>query len=153
MTIQLTTKESGLLQDMKTQEELCIRKYEECATRAKSPELASLFQSIAQTEREHLKTINEMLCGTVTPVSGGISNSNNDPVKMVTYKSEEDKQYDTYLCQDLLTTEKHAASLYNTSVFEFTNPVARKVLAHIQAEEQQHGEQLYMYMQSNQMYA
>ena len=52
----------------------------------------------------------------------------------------------------MLSTEKHASALYDTSVFEFTAPNARKVLNHIQAEEQQHGEQLYSYMNANGMY-
>ena len=54
--------------------------------------------------------------------------------------------------RDMLATEKHASSLYDVSVFEFGNPVARRVLNHIQSEEQQHGEQLYSYMKSNNMY-
>ena len=52
----------------------------------------------------------------------------------------------------MLATEKHASSLYDVSVFEFGDPVARRVLNHIQSEEQQHGEQLYSYMKSNNMY-
>lgn len=153
MTLQLSTKEMSLLKDMKGQEELCIRKYEECASKAKSQELSALFTSMADTEREHLKTIQQMMSGTVTPVSGGISNSNNNHCATVPYRTQDDRQEDAFLCQDMLATEKHAASLYNTSVFEFTDPVARQVLAHIQWEEQQHGEQLYTFMKNNQMYS
>ena len=152
MSLQLTTKEMSLLKDMKEQEELCIRKYEDYASRAKSEALKTLFTSMADTEREHLKTIQEMMGGNVTPVSGGISNANT-PVGETTYTNQEDKDSDRFLCQDMLMSEKHAASLYNTSVFEFTSPVARKVLAHIQAEEQQHGEQLYTFMSTNGLYA
>ena len=54
---------------------------------------------------------------------------------------------------DLLATEKHASALYNTCVFEFTYPEARKMLNHIQAEEQQHGEKIYAYMKCNNMYS
>jgi spore coat protein CotF len=53
----------------------------------------------------------------------------------------------------MLSTEKHVSALYDTSIFEFSNPEARKTLNHIQAEEQQHGEQLYAYMSCNQMYS
>jgi rubrerythrin len=150
MSLQLTTKEMGLLKDMKEQEELCIRKYEDYASRAKSKALKALFTSMADTEREHLKTVQEMMSGSVTPVSGGISNAST-PVGQANYTNQEDRDSDRFLCQDMLMSEKHAASLYNTSVFEFTNPVCRKVLAHIQAEEQQHGEQLYAYMSTNQL--
>ncbi len=152
MTLQLTTKESGLLKDAKGQEELCIRKYEDYAERAKSPALASLFRQMADTERTHLTTICEMMGGTVTPVSGPLTGKNNDLATPYTYPTDADKQADCFLCQDMLATEKHASSLYDTSVFEFESPVARKVLNHIQAEEQQHGEQLYAYMKANGMY-
>lgn len=53
---------------------------------------------------------------------------------------------DRKICEDLLTTEKAVAGLYNTATFEFTNPQLRQVLAHIQQEEQQHAYQLYDYM-------
>lgn len=53
---------------------------------------------------------------------------------------------DRQICEDLLTTEKAVAGLYNTATFEFTNPQLRQVLAHIQQEEQEHAYQLYNYM-------
>ncbi|MBR6549079.1 MAG: spore coat protein, partial [Clostridia bacterium] len=54
--------------------------------------------------------------------------------------------------QDMLAMEKHVSGVYNTGVFEFTNPVLRDALAHIQKEEQNHGEKLYSYMSANGMY-
>ena len=66
--------------------------------------------------------------------------------------SDADKKHDKFLCQDALATEKHVSSLYNTSVFEFTSPTMRDTLAHIQKEEQNHGETLYSYMSVNGMY-
>ena len=48
--------------------------------------------------------------------------------------------------------EKHVSSLYDISVFEFSDTNMRKALNHIQAEEQQHGEKLYAYMNANGMY-
>lgn len=53
---------------------------------------------------------------------------------------------DRQICEDLLTTEKAVAGLYNTATFEFANPQLRQVLAHIQQEEQNHAYQLYDYM-------
>jgi rubrerythrin len=152
MNLQFTTKENGLLKDAKGQEELCIRKYDDYAARAKCPALASLFREMADTERSHLSTITEMMSGTVTPVSGPLTGKNNDFCTPFSYASPEDKQADCFLCQDMLASEKHASALYDTSVFEFESPVARKVLNHIQAEEQQHGEQLYAFMKANGMY-
>ena len=51
MNLQLTSKEVGLLKDMKDQEQLCIQKYEMYAERAKKEELKQLFLSMADTER------------------------------------------------------------------------------------------------------
>ena len=151
MNLQLTAKEVGLLKDMKDQEQLCIQKYEEYAQEASKQELKQLFCDMAQTERQHLKTVTEMMGGTVTPVTGSIS-ANNSHCTPVGYSDEGQRTRDAFLCRDMLATEKHASSLYDISVFEFSDPVARKVLNHIQSEEQQHGEQLYAYMKANGMY-
>lgn len=148
----LTTKEQGLLKDMKGQETLCIKKYEEYAQRAIATNLKNLFNRMADVERTHLTTVNDMMAGNVTPVSGPIKGNNQDCTAFA-YTGEADRQHDAFLCQDMLAMEKHASGLYDTAVFEFADPVARKVLNHIQSEEQQHGEQLYAYMKANQMYS
>lgn len=150
----LTSKETDLLKDMKDQEELCIEKYGRYAQMAKCPELKTLLNSIADTEREHLKTINEMMSGK-EPSSPSPLSANNNECKACTsvYSDEENKKCDKYLLSDLLSTEKHVSSLYNTSVFEFKSPAARKMLSHIQSEEQQHGEMLYAFMNCNNMYS
>lgn len=148
----LTTKENGLLKDLRGQEELCIKKYDEYAKQAKSQELSKLFSSMANTEREHLKTINEIDQGKTPVMPQAIGNSNNDFCGAVRYENEDDKNADAFLCRDMLSTEKHASCLYDTSVFEFETPENRRTLNHIQAEEQQHGEQLYTFMKNNGMY-
>lgn len=150
----LTSKESDLLKDMKDQEELCIEKYGRYAELAKCPELKTLLNSIANTEREHLKNINDMMSGKEPSAPSSLS-ANNNECKTCTsvYSNEENKKCDKYLLSDLLSTEKHVSSLYNTSVFEFKSPAARKMLSHIQAEEQQHGEMLYAFMNCNNMYS
>ncbi len=153
-TMILTSKESDLLKDMKDQEELCIEKYTRYASLAKCPELSTLLNSIADTEREHLKTVNEMMAGN-EPAAPGTLGANNDLCCQCAsvYQNPEDKKNDKFLLSDLLSTEKHVSSLYNTSVFEFKSPAARKMLSHIQAEEQQHGEMLYAFMNCNNMYS
>ncbi len=153
MNLNLTVKEQGLLKDAKGQEELCIKKYDDYASRAHCECLSKLFTSMANVERNHLKTINEMMDGNVTPVSGGIENGNNDYCTACNYTNQQERDEDAFLCQDMLATEKHASSLYDVSVFEFGDPVARKVLNHIQSEEQQHGEQLYAFMKANNLYS
>ncbi len=151
----LTQKETGLLKDMKGQEELCIEKYGKYAELAKASELKALFQSMAEVERNHLTTVTQIMNGTVPamPDQKPLENSNNAHCTAAQYASEDDRKADAFLCRDMLATEKHASSLYDVSIFEFKDPSARKVLNHIQAEEQQHGEQLYAYMSCNGMYS
>ena len=153
----LTQKESGLLKDMKGQEELCIRKYKNYASEAKATELKALFEAMAQVEQNHLQTVTSMMNGTVPQMpsqkpleNAGATSYCCTPAQ---YVSEEDRKADAFLCQDMLATEKHVSSLYNVSIFEFKDPEARKVLNHIQAEEQQHGQQIYAYMNCNGMYS
>ena len=149
----LTQKETDLLKDAKGQEELCIKKYDSYAKMAKSDELKKLFESMSKVEQTHLQTICSMMNGSVTAPPNTIENSNNDYCSVGNYSNDADKQADAFLCQDMLATEKHVSSLYNTSIFEFKDPTARKVLNHIQAEEQQHGEKIYAYMSCNGMYS
>ena len=151
----LTQKESGLLQDMKGQEELCIQKYKKYANEAKSGELKSLFENMAKVEESHLQTVNAMMGGTIPQIPAGPlqNKAAESHCVSVQYTSDNDRQTDAFLCKDMLTAEKHASALYDTSIFEFKNPDARRVLNHIQAEEQQHGQQIYAYMQCNGMYS
>ncbi len=61
-------------------------------------------------------------------------------------------QDDKTLCTDMLATEKYVSGTYDTAIFEFTDTNVRKILNHIQKEEQEHGEQIFKYMQSKGMY-
>ena len=149
----LSQKETSLIKDMKGQEELCIAKYKKYAEMSKSTELRSLFEAMQKVEQTHLQTLNDMMNGNVSTPPAQIENSNNAHCNSYSYESESDKQADSLLCQDMLMTEKHVSSLYDTSIFEFKDPTARKTLNHIQAEEQQHGEQIYAYMSCNGMYS
>lgn len=149
----LTNKENDLLKDMKDQEELCIEKYTRYADLAKCPELKTLLNSIADTEREHLKTVNDIMSGNEPSAPSSLSASNKECKACGNiYSDAENKKNDKYLLSDLLSTEKHVSSLYNTSVFEFKSPAVRRMLSHIQAEEQQHGEMIYAFMSCNGMY-
>lgn len=148
----LTQKETSLLKDMKEQEELCIKKYGQYASQAKSSELKALFTSMQQVEQNHLQSITAMTNGSVPSAPQKLENSNNAHCTPAQYATDADRQADAFLCRDMLATEKHVSSLYDTSIFEFADPAARKLLNHIQAEEQQHGEQLYAFMKCNGMY-
>ena len=148
--MQLTQKETMLLQDMKSQEQLCIEKYAKYAAEASDPQLQDLFSTIQQAEQTHLNTISDMLSGTVPMMGGGQQQipqpqkSNCDQAKM---------QEDAYLCQDALSMEKYVSGGYNTTIFEFRDKQARDALNHIQKEEQEHGKYIYDYMAVNGMYA
>lgn len=149
----LTQKETTLLSDLKSQEQLCIEKYGKYSEVAHDPELKQLFTNLQSNEQKHLDTINQILGGTeVTMPSAAPSAVNAKLQCKMSACSEQDKQQDAYLCKDALSMEKHVSSVYNTGVFEFTSPVLRDTLAHIQKEEQNHGEQLYNYLSCNNMY-
>ncbi len=151
----LTQKETSLLEDIKSQEQLCVEKYEKCEREAKDPQLKSLFSSISATERQHLDTINKILGGTVPDMQQGGCSSKEPDSFQTTYgadSNQQDKEHDKFLCSDTLATEKHVSSVYNTSVFEFKNEDVRHALYHIQGEEQHHGKIIYDYMNTNGMY-
>ena len=149
----LTQKEHDILNDLKTQEQLCIIKYTKYESEAKAPALKQIFSEIKSTESDHLATIEKMIKGEEVTM-------NNTPKSALEYKyqgacyngTKEEKDADAYLCRDALSMEKHVSSVYNTGLFEFNSPVLRDTLAHIQKEEQNHGEKLYSYMAACSMY-
>ena len=61
----LTQKEQYLLQDQKTHEELCIKKYNKYSNQAQDQELKKLFTTHAQQEQQHLDTLNQIISGQV----------------------------------------------------------------------------------------
>lgn len=148
----LTTKEQGLLADLKKQEQLCIDKYTKYANEACDPNLKNLFTSIKTTEEHHLNTINDILAGK-TP---NVNNGGSSPVDSVCTNAPTpagcNTQNDAYLCQDALSMEKAVSSLYDISIFEFSNDELRNVLNGIQKQEQEHGKKIYDYMSNHQMY-
>lgn len=150
----LTQKETTLLQDLKSQEQLCITKYNKYSEMAHDPELKNLFTTLATNEQKHLETVSRILSGTEVQMPSESPSAAGAKLQCkMSSCSEEEKQNDAYLCKDALAMEKHVSSVYDTSVFEFSSPVLRDTLAHIQKEEQNHGEQLYNYLSCNNMYS
>ncbi len=163
--VNLNTKERMLLQDEKSHEQLCIEKYNDYANKACDPALSSLFTQLSQKEQQHLDTINQILNGTVPNVQQGGGQGQqgsqnqqsqqsqaNSNMNGSTVQNQASSNLDKYLCQDSLSTEKYVSSTYNTTIFEFRDKNIRNVLNHIQKEEQEHGEQIYNYMQQHGMY-
>lgn len=148
----LTQKETSLLSDLKSQEQLCIEKYGKYSELANDGALKQLFSNLKSTEQKHLETIESMLGGTEVKMPAAPSAEASKQTCAPSSLSVEQKQNDAYLCKDALSMEKHVSSVYNTGIFEFRSPIMRDTLAHIQKEEQNHGEMLYSYMECNNMY-
>ncbi|MBE6600790.1 MAG: ferritin-like domain-containing protein [Ruminococcaceae bacterium] len=149
----LTQKETSLLNDLKSQEQLCIEKYQKYQADAHDPALKNLFGNILSAEQSHLKTVNEILGGTNVSTGTAPTAASQTYTGSPSMCTAEEKQADGYLCRDALAMEKHVSSVYDISIFEFSNPTLRDTLAHIQKEEQNHGQQLYGYLSVNGMYS
>ena len=149
--MQLTQKETSLLKDLQDQEQLCIDKYAKHAACAKDPQLKELFAQIASSEQQHYDALEQMKSGSVAaPFQPGAARTF---TAHYTVADTPEKQDDCYLCTDLLSGEKHASALYDTSIFEFKDENARTLLNSIQKAEQGHGKAIYDYMATNGMYA
>lgn len=149
----LTQKETSLLQDMKSQEELCIEKYRKYSSDANDPALKQLFSSLMNVEEGHLSTLNRMLGGEEVSMGSETPTVTQSDISFApSTQPQEKKMQDGYLAKDALSMEKHVSSAYNTAVFEFKSTTMRDTLAHIQKEEQNHGERLYKYLSANGQY-
>lgn len=169
--INLTTKETFLLEDMKSHEEQCILKYDNYHNLASDPQLKAVFRSNAQIEREHLETINQLLAGKVPNMSGGQSGGQQSGGQqssgqqapqqkssgLTTFAQESTSSLgfnisDKDMCTDMLSMEKYVSGAYDTAIFEFKDSQVRDVLNHIQKEEQKHGQAITSYMINKGMY-
>ncbi len=148
--ITFTPKEQSLLKDLMSQEQLCVEKYNKYSANACDGGLKNLFSAIAQVEQGHLNTLNQISAGTV-PQMGGGGTKPTAPSQPAAY-NEADRKNDQYLCHDALSMEKYVSGAYDTCIFEFADANVRNALNHIQKEEQEHGEQLYHFMSTNNMY-
>lgn len=152
--LNLTTKERMLLEDQKSHEEICIQKYTTYESQAQDQQLKQILNANAQSEKEHLNSINQLLSGNIPSLNqeNTQQNANNTQSQAPAGNVGMNNANDAKICQDLLMTEKYVSGTYDTSIFEFTNTNVRDVLNHIQKEEQKHGEAIYQYMESKGMY-
>ena len=149
----LTEKERLLLTDLKADEQLCIEKYTRYESEAHDEGLKQIFKTIKEAERGHLTTICEILEGKeVSMPSESPSATAAMPECEMSTCTADEKAEDAFLAKDALSMEKKVAGSYNTSIFEFSSPVLRDTLAHIEKEEQNHGEMLWCYLNTNGMY-
>ncbi|MDA8227126.1 MAG: DUF892 family protein [Desulfitobacterium hafniense] len=150
----LSQKERMLLNDQKSHEEMCIQKYTKYANEATDPQLKQLFNTHASHERQHLNTINQIMSGQVPNMSTqGQQQSERQSGQQMGQQTGtmpgRTNQADLDLCHDMLMTEKYVSGSYDTVIFECADTNTRQALNHIQKEEQQHGEDLFNYMQSH----
>lgn len=149
----LKEKEATTIQDLRTQEQSCVEKYERYGQEAKDPVLKDLFSNLKQDEQEHYNSLTQVLNGNV-PECNCNDRQGAEYNPTATYsvsENSEDKKSDCFLATDCIGTEKLVSSEYNTNVFACSEPGVRKVLADIQIEEQNHAEMLYKYKTVNGM--
>lgn len=159
MGITLSQKERMLLEDQKNHEQICIDKYSNYANKAQDNQLKQLFKTNEQIERSHLDSINQILNGqlpqtnTQQNTSSSQNMMNQNPsINLNAAQQGGMNMNDCQMCTDMLMTEKYVSGAYDTAIFEFKDTSVRDVLNHIQKEEQQHGEAIFKYMESNGMY-
>ena len=157
--VNLTPKEMSWINDLKSQEQLCIEKYRQYASRACDNRLKCLFEELEQHEKNHLSMLEAMGRGQVPAGNGGNQQQNQSAAWQQKQAncgdnvcSDQDWQADKYLCQDALSMEKHVSQTYDTGIFEFQDPAFCDALNKIQKQEQEHGEKIYQYMAANNMY-
>lgn len=146
-----TQKEKDMLEELKNHEMLCIEKYKRHAECAHDEQLKSLFQGLSEEESEHLSSLRQIENSTIPPI-----NNEEKPLPVFTAKYKAalspEKTADMYLCNDLLSGEKHVSHMYDIATFEFRDKGIRDFLNHIQKDEQTHGKIIYDYMAVNGMY-
>lgn len=180
MILNFTQKETSLLQDQKSHEEMCIKKYSNYSKMAADPELKTLFSNLANKERTHLDSINQLISGQLpnmnsqgggqggqsssmegqassiqsqaSPMGGQASSMAGQTQSTIQGQGGQAQMTDKDICADMLLTEKYISGTYDTAIFEFTQPQVRSVLNHIQKEEQEHGESVFKYMENQGMY-
>lgn len=88
-------------------------------SRQRIPELKSLFKTIAKHEQQHFDMLENLLGGTLPQIK------NHEP-RAVKYEpqashkgTQEEKEFDKFLCTDIIATEKYVATDYNNDLFYF----------------------------------
>lgn len=149
----LNQKERELITELKTQEQLCVQKYDFYANQAKDPELKKLFKKILKLEQNHYDMLDALTTGTMPIIKS------RKPVAVkyepqATYTGDStNKEFDKFLCTDIIATEKYVATAYNNDLFYFASPEVRNVLNAIMTDEQNHAEMIWKYKTVNKMVA
>ena len=149
MALTWTQKERTLLEDQKSHEEMCVKKYFLYANKAKDEQLKQFCKANEMSERTHFDSISQLLNGTLPNMNQQQSQSSGQNMDIAQVQGT---YSDKDICTDILMTEKYVSAAYNTAIFEFKDTNVRDVLNHIQKEEQKHGEAIFQYMNSKGLY-
>lgn len=151
--MQLTEAESTVIKDLQTQEKTCVEKYRFYEASANDRQLKNLFRRLGDEEQEHFESLGEVLKGNVPNVASAQTGMEgfNPTVTYSAGDNSEEKKHDQFLCTDSIATEKLVSSTYNNDLFRFAATNVRKLLNHIQTEEQNHAEMIYKYKTANGM--
>lgn len=151
--MQLTEAETNVIKDLQTQEKTCVEKYRFYEASANDRQLKNLFRHIGDEEQEHFESLGEVLKGSVPDVKAAQTGMEgyNPTVTYSAGDNSEEKKHDQFLCTDSIATEKLISSTYNNDLFRFAATNVRKLLNHIQTEEQNHAEMIYKYKTANGM--
>lgn len=139
--------------DLKSQEKLCVQKYDFYAAQAKDPELKSLFKKLAKYEQNHYDMLDSLLNGTIPNVKVKTPLASDYEPKATHPGNKAEKDFDKFLCTDIIATEKYVATAYNNDLFYFASPEVRNVLNAIMTDEQNHAEMIWKYKTANKMTA
>ena len=101
----LTTKEQGLIADLKSSEEICIQKYNKYSNEACDKELKNLFCRLSQNEQTHLDWLTQIQNGCVPDTNNAQKASDCG----LEGRTPVCKELDTFLCKDALSMEKHVS--------------------------------------------
>lgn len=151
--MKLKPQEAQLVTDLKTQEELCVQKYNFYATQAKDPELKDLFKKLSKYEQNHYDMLNDLLSGTVPHIKVKSPLAVDYEPKSAHPGDKACKDFDKFLCTDIIATEKYVATAYNNDLFYFASPEVRNVLNAIMTDEQNHAEMIWKYKVAKKMVA
>ncbi|MCH5350508.1 MAG: ferritin-like domain-containing protein [Clostridiales bacterium] len=149
----LNQKEVQLITELKTQEQLCVQKYDFYATQAKDPELKKLFKKILKMEQYHYDMLDSLTKGTVPQIKSRKPGAASYTPQAKYTGDSTAKEFDKFLCTDIIATEKYVATAYNNDLFYFASPEVRNVLNAIMTDEQNHAEMIWMYKTANKMVA
>lgn len=151
--MKLNQKEVQLITELKNQEQLCVQKYDFYAKQAKDPELKSLFKKILKREQTHYDMLENPMNGTVPQIRSKTPEAVKYEPKGTHTGDTTSKEFDKFLCTDVIATEKYVATTYNNDLFYFASTDVRNVLNAIMTDEQNHAEMIWKYKVANKMAA